>query len=215
MEPVRFRRACAAWEGRPLLQGRWAQARVRLRQAPARVRRASSARHNGTFHPKGTRSQQFSCKSPPTCINSGWRASGPRRAPGHRGEPQKPEGPRNPQGPKRPAAPLLHEAKYIPSVSVPPCALCALAGEGHGIPRATGRPLGGKGRLSGNRQRGGRSAVRARLLVALAAPTRLLSFARLLANSALLPSDKTSSPPVFPKGYNGGRHKTAPERGAL
>ena len=152
---------------------------------------------------------------PPTCINSGWRASGPRRAPGHRGEPQEPEGPRNPQGPKRPAAPLLHEAKYIPSVSVPPCALCALAGEGHGIPRATGRSLGGKGRLSGNRQRGGRSAVRARLLVALAAPTRLLSFARLLANSALLPSDKTSSPPVFPKGYNGGRHKTAPERGAL
>lgn len=33
---------------------------------------------------------------------------------------------------------------------VPP----ALVGEGHGIARATGRLLGGKGRLPGNRQRG-------------------------------------------------------------
>ena len=94
---------------------------------------------------------------------------------------------------------------------VPP----ALVGEGHGIARASGRSLGGKGCVAGARRREGRSARRARLLVALAAPTRLLSFARLLANSALLPSDETSSPPVFPKGYNGGRHKTAPERGAL
>ena len=47
--------------------------------------------------------------------------------------------------PRDPPPPLLHEAKYIPSVSVPPCALCALAGESHGIPV----------------QRGGRSAGRA------------------------------------------------------
>ena len=213
MEPVRFRRGCAAWEGRPLPQGRWAQARVRLRQAPARARRASSARHNGMLRPKGTRSQQFSCKSP-TYINSGGEPRGLEEPQGTEGNPRSQRVPGIPRVPRDPPPSLLHEAKYIPSVSVPPCALCALAGEGHGVPRATGRSLGGKGCLSGDRQRG-RSVVRARLLVALAAPTRLLSFARLLANSALLLSDETSSPSVFPKGYNGGRHKTAPERGAL
>lgn len=210
MEPVRFRRACAAWEGRPLLQGRWAQARVRLRQAPARVRRASNARRNGTFYPKGTRSQQFSRKSPHIHKLGLASLGGPEELQGTEGNPRSQKVLGIPRVPRDPPPSLLHEAKYIPSVSVPPCALCALAGEGHGIPRATGRSLGGKGRLSGDRQRG-RSVVRARLLVALAAPTRPLSFARLLANSALLPSDETSSPPVFPKGYNGGRHKTAPE----
>lgn len=214
MEPVRFHRGCAAWEGRPLPQGRRAQARVRVQQAPVRVRRASNARRNGTPHPKGTRSQRFSCKSPYIHKLELASLGGPEELQGTEGNPRSQRVPGIPRVPRDPPPPLLHEAKYIPSVSVSPCAPYALAGEGHGIPRATGRSLGGKGRLSGDRQRG-RSVVRARLLVALAAPTRLLSFVRLLANSALLPSDETSSPPVFPKGYNGGRHKTAPERGAL
>lgn len=214
MEPVRFHRGCAAWEGRPLPQGRRAQARVRVQQAPVRVRRASNARRNGTPHPKGTRSQRFSCKSPYIHKLELASLGGPEELQGTEGNPRSQRVPGIPRVPRDP--PLHFFMK--PSISLrspfPPCALCALAGEGHGVPRATGRSLGGKGCLSGGRQRG-RSVVRARLLVALAAPTRLLSFARLLANSALLPSDETSFPPVFPKGYNGGRHKTAPERGAL
>lgn len=171
-------------------------------------------RRNGTPHPKGTRSQRFSCNSPNTRTRRAASLGGPKSSRAPRGTPgaggsQESPGSQETRRPHffmKPSISLRSPFPLVPSAR--------LRGKAMGFPVQPGRSLGGKGRLSGDRQRG-RSVVRARLLVALAAPTRPLSFARLLANSALLPSDETSSPPVFPKGYNGGRHKTAPERGAL
>lgn len=105
MEPVLFRRGCAAWEGRPPLRGRRAQAHVRARRARTRARRASSARHNGTPHPKGTRSQRFSCKPP---IRK-------RRAASPMAPPRTPKSPRTPRVPSDP--PLRFFMK--PSISLP------------------------------------------------------------------------------------------------
>lgn len=123
MEPVRFHRGCAAWKGRLPLRGRRAQARALVLRACARVRKASIARHNGTPHPKGTRSQQFSCKSPhihnrrTASLGAPKSPRAPRRTPGARGSQETPPRPQDlgtlrtpdssrvPGTPKRPSVP--------------------------------------------------------------------------------------------------------------